>query len=171
MIPRVGDVVFVMTHGNFISELFSKIMGSKWSHCAICFGELNNETALLETNDYCVNVNFFQRYLDDPKCSVQVLRRPIVISDDEKKTIQKQGTHLIGQLYGYLQLPVGALRRIISMKIPRFIKQGLWCCDVIAYSYVSIDCPMKNKEPETYDTEELYKMLLDSKWEVILDKK
>jgi hypothetical protein len=168
---EVGDVLFSMTHGNPISELFSKVMGSPWSHSAICFGELNNETALLETNDYCVNINFFQRYVEDKNVSVHVLRRPGGLSHVERKKVQEQGRPLIGQLYGYLQLPILALRRLFKLRFRNFSRQGLVCCHVIGYSYQGIFSPMGEIKPESFDTQELYQMLVDAKWEVVFDKK
>ena len=163
--------MFVMTHGHPISELFSKVMGSKWSHSAVVFGELNNETALIETNDYCVNVNFFHRYIEDSKCSVQVLRRPGGLSIVEKKKVQEQARPLIGQLYGYLQLPILALRRLFKLRFGNFSRQGLVCCHVAGYSYQSISSPMGHIHPESFDTEELYLMLLNDGWITVLEKK
>jgi hypothetical protein len=170
MIPEVGDIVFVMHTKNWISKLFAGVMKSKWSHSAIVYGKLNGELVLLETNDYCVNVNYLRRYIEDKDCRVQIFRRPKPLDMREKSTVMKQGRPLIGMLYGYLQLPVLALRRLFSLKLRNFSRQGLVCCHVIGYAYEGIESPLKDIDPESFDTQELYELIVSNGWAMLYEK-
>jgi hypothetical protein len=167
---KTGDVVFVMHNKNFISKLFASVMGSEWSHSAVVYGELNGEDILLETNDYCVNLNYIKRYIEDKNCSIEVLSRPRQLAIEEIAQLRQQGRPLIGSLYGYLQLISLALRRLFKLKTHNFFRQGLVCCHVIGYCYKGIDSPLKTLDPESFDTQELYEMLVLGGWETVYKK-
>lgn len=168
--PEIGDVVFVNHKRNVISKIFSNVMGSDFSHSGIIYGELNGEMVLLETNDYCVNINYMQRYIEDNNCLIEVLRRVKPMTTLDKGLIVDHGKPLIGMLYGYLQLPFLALRRLFKLKLRNFSRQGLVCCHVIGYCYQGIESPLYKIDPESFDTQELYEMLILGKFETIYKK-
>lgn len=163
-----GDIVFVMHHKNIISKIISKVMGSKWSHSAIVYGECFNKTMLCETSDFQVNLDYLDRYLDDPNCELEVYRKNGISEHGPK--IRSNCDPMLGKMYGYLQLLSLGLRRLFRLKIPNFIHQGMVCCHVVAYALNNVDREFTRLDKEYFDTEELYDMLGCFKFKMIFRK-
>jgi hypothetical protein len=166
---KTGDVAFVIHHENIISKIIAWFMKSKWSHSAVVYGSMGDKTFVCETSDFEVVINNLDRYLNDPRCSVEVYRKPLTL--DDAVLIQKNSDQICGVIYGYLQLISLGIRRIFKLKIKNFFKQGLVCCHVISYAYDGIrGTGFENLEPESFDTEELYQIIKSSGWEMIHKK-
>ena len=157
-----GDIVFIMHNESWLSKAIAKVMGSKWSHSAVVYGEAFGKTLLCETSLYQVNLDYLDRYLDDPNCEIEVYRKAGV-SDCAPK-IRSNCDPMLGKMYGYLQLLSLGLRRLFRLKIPNLIHQGLVCCHVIAYSLNGVDECFTGLEKESFDTEELYRMMEEFKY-------
>lgn len=170
---KTGDIVFVMHHDNIISKTIAKAMGSKWSHSALVYGNMNGRALLCETSDFEVTLNWFDRYLKDKNVSLEVYRHKDhynVINGNEE-VIQDMCDSILGKMYGYLQLISLGVRRLFKLRIPNFISSGLVCCHVIGYGLNIIkDSGLDGIDPESFDTEELYQMLKGKGWVEILKK-
>lgn len=170
MLLKVGDVVFINHLKSNISKLFSKVMGSNWSHMAIVYQIIGDRVLLCETSDYQVNLNWYDRYSKDPNCRIEVLRHPDYdnVIKGHELTIQQDCDKINGDLYGYLQLPFHALRILLKRKIPVLVKQGWLCCNTVGHALKRIPgSHFDNIDIKGYDTEEKYKDLKQLQWVTI----
>lgn len=162
---KAGDIVFVMHHGNIISKIIAKVMGSKWSHSAIVYGEAFGKTMLCETSDFQVNLDYLDRYIEDPNCSIEVYRKAGISASGPK--IRSNCDPMLGKMYGYLQLLSLGIRRLLRLKIKNFIHQGVVCCHVISYGLKDVDPYFTKIEKESFDTEELYSIMAKFKYDKV----
>jgi hypothetical protein len=153
-----GSIAFIMNHKNPISKVIAWAMGSQWSHSAVVVGEVAGEKVSVETSDFEVYMTPFSTHLD-PNASFEVYE-PI---EDQPVELTYEAMGLVGQVYGYLQLISLGIRRLlmlVGIKIPNFIRVGLVCCAVPGYAYKKGTVQwLKDLDPESYDTEELYQMI------------
>lgn len=170
---KTGDIIFVMHNDNLISKLIAKAMGSKWSHSALVYGNMNGRALLCETSDFEVTLNWFDRYLKDKNVSLEVYRHKDhynVINGNEE-VIQDMCDSILGKMYGYLQLISLGIRRLCKLRIPNFIYSGLVCCHVVGYGLNVIkDSGFDGIDPESFDTEEMYQMIKSKGWIEIFRK-
>lgn len=168
-----GDIVFVMHTGSRLSRVIAWFMKSKWSHSAIVAGKMGNTTMLCETSDLQSGYNILDRYIDDPKCSVRVYRRPFTL--DEKRIIFNNSKKQNGIPYGWFQLLSLALRRIVmrvtGKRIKNFIRQGQVCCATVGYCLAgSGEFDLAKRDPESYDTQELEDMMQANGFKIVYEK-
>ena len=168
MIFKPGQVVFVMHNDSTLSKIIARSMGSQWSHSAVVYGSHRGKTLLCETSDVQVNLNYLERYIADPMCSVEVLEKSdLVLSDTFYTTCE----NMLGQMYGYLQLLSLGIRLLFKRKVKNFIRSGLVCCHVIGYSLGEAEgSGINGVDPESFDTEELYQMLKKAGWTTVFKK-
>ena len=163
-----GDIVFIMHNESWLSKAIAKVMGSKWSHSAVVYGEAFGKTLLCETSLYQVNLDYLDRYLDDPNCEIEVYRKNGISEQGPK--IRSNCDLMLGKMYGYLQLLSLGIRRVFRLKIPNFIHQGMVCCHVVAYALNDVDREFTRLDKESFDTEELYDMV-KVKYLMVLEKR
>lgn len=162
-----GDVYFTMDNKDPVSAAMSKVMGFPFSHSGLILGNLNGKTIVCETSSFEVVYSTFDKYEEDPTYTYEVWRHPdhFHVINGQESQIQENTTIVLGIVYGYLQLISLAVRRIISMKLPNFIRQGLVCCHVIGYALHNIKgSGFENLDPESFDTRELRTKLIDEGW-------
>lgn len=166
---KPGDIVFILHKDNKLSRLIAGAMSSKWSHSAIVAGDFLGKTMLVETSDFQVTVNDLDRYIHDDNCNVEIYSPDC--ADNYRDIIAQQGYKLNGNVYGYLQLISLGLRRLFKLRINNFFRQGLVCCHVVFYAYKDLGFKISVKDPEAYDTQELYEMVLsDDKFKLLYKK-
>lgn len=174
---KPADVVFVMHENNKLSKIIAWFMRSKWSHSALVSTIIFNRWFLTETSDVQVYGNFLDKYLNDPECSVMVLRDPN-LTEQEREDIGKASTKQYGILFGFIQLPAFAIReiifRIFKKQVKPFWQSGQVCCHVISYAFrdaLGNSHFLGRIEPESFHTEELYQMLLRNGFQIVFEKK
>jgi len=60
----------------------------------------------------------------------------------------------------------------VGIKIKNIVRSGLVCCAVPLYAYQKSNTNLASIDPESIDTEELYRVILNSKeWENIYSNK
>lgn len=155
---KPASIIFIMNHGNPISEAIAWAMGSRWSHCAIAIGKINDEDVTVETSDFEVFINPMYNHLD-PECEMEIWE-PI---EDQPPEVLWAAMRLVGQLYGYLQLISLGSRRLamkLGLRMKNWIRLGLVCCAVPGYAYNHGTYEdLKQTDPESYDTEEFYQRI------------
>lgn len=158
---KPGDIGFVMHHDNPLSRAIAWFMGSQWSHSFIVFGECNGKILVVETSDLQVVINEADRYDTDPNVTMEVFR-PMATTDRCLEAALKAQA-LNGTVYGFLQLFSFGLRRLlrrVGIKIPNFIRVGLVCDAVPLTGWYGSTIPdLKNVDPKSIDTEELYQIV------------
>lgn len=168
MTLKEGDILFVMHHDSLLSKTIAKVMGSRWSHSAIVYGECFGKTLLCETSLYQVNLDYFERYVADPNCEFEVYRKKGISENGPK--IRSNCDLMLGKMYGYLQLLSLGIRRLFRLKIPNFIHQGVVCCHVIAYALDGVDCKFTKIKKESFDTQELYSRMGEYMYKKVIYK-
>lgn len=173
---KYGDIIFINHTQSKLSKVIAWFMNSPFSHSAIvCQPLFFGKTLLTETSDFEVTMNYLDRYIDDPRVSVEVYRDEC-ISDKDRIKISYASTFQLGNLYGWLQLLSFAVREIVrkltKKKINNFFRQGQVCCSVIGYSYKNgiRDHWLGKIDPESYHTEELRQMLIKNGFKLIYKK-
>jgi hypothetical protein len=159
-----GSIGFVLHRDNWISRVIAWFMGSKWSHSFLVYDNGRFGDYVVETTDFEVTISPTSKYLTDPNVSYEVYA-PSLSGDlyEQEKRIIMGAYPLIGMVYGYAQLFSLGVRRVfmkIGIRIPNFIRTGVVCCHVPLYGYVKSDMEiLKDIDPESIDTEELYQII------------
>jgi len=166
-----ADVFFLIHSKNDISKAIAKVTGSRWSHAGMIMEIGVFATYTIETCDFNVWTNHFEKYLTDQWVEMEVFRpkRELPMKEQIVKAAQK--TH--GTIYGFLQFISLGIRARISRLIPNFIRQGIVCNQVVLSGLTVSDIPgFQGIDPESMDQEELYKLVKNSPdFELVFEKK
>lgn len=169
-----GDVGFLMHHDNWISKAFAWFMESKWSHSFLIHEVTDRLIYTSETSDFEVVIHCFDKYLEDPNCSIEVWRLEGLSEEKRVEIADLALKENLGQTYGYLQLFSLGLRRLlmrIGIKIPNFIRSGLVCCHHVLYGYTLAKIAgFEALDPEAIDTEEMYQKIKKKGFKKVFEK-
>lgn len=171
---KTGDIVYVMHHDNRLSRLIAWFMKSKWSHSAIVIGSDRKRHYLCETSDFEVTLGSLERYMDDPRCSVEIWT-PKALSNGARKEVSDRAVTHVGRMYPYLQLLTFALRnglRRFGIKIPNLFTRGYTCNQNWLEGYTQTHgSPFVGMDCKQLDTQETYDIMKNSgHFELVLSK-
>jgi len=178
MMFQPGDVFFLIHSKNDISKAIAAFTGSKWSHTGMIMEAGGYATYTIETCDFLVWTNHFEKYLNDPHCLMEVYRPKI--NPDKLHIVIKAAQKTHGQMYGYFQfisLGIRGLLRVagflkLAKWLPNFIRQGIVCNQVVLTGYTHSDIPgLQGIDPESIDHEETYQIISKSDRFELLYKK
>ena len=152
-----------MHHKNPISRIIAAFMKSPFSHSGVIYDTSGRDVITMETTDYEVTANFFDRYLSEERCSIQVWREEnLPISQRVEAALASKKLNL--QTYGYFQLLSWAFEILmgkIGIKLPHLIRWGIICNHVPLYAYQNIEGSLiSTKDPEAQHTEQMRQMLM-----------
>jgi hypothetical protein len=175
---KPGDVFFLIHSKNDISKAIAAFTGSKWSHAGMIMEKGDFATYTIETCDFNVWTNHFEKYLRDPYCLMEVYRPKMDSLDIGAVVRAAQATH--GQTYGYFQfisLGIRGLLRVagflgLAKWLPNFIRQGIVCNQVVLTGYQYSGIPgLQGIDPESIDHEETYQLVKNSdRFELVFEK-
>lgn len=159
-----GSVGFVINRNNWISRTIAWFMKSKWSHSFLVYDNGRFGDYVIETTDFEVTLSPTSKYLNDPNVSYEVYAPDLLGNPEtQERNIIYGARPLIGTVYGYAQLFSLGVRRLlmrVGIRIPNFIRTGVVCCHVPLYGYKKSDLEiLKDLDPESIDTEELYQII------------
>lgn len=168
-----GDIGFLMHHDNWISKGFAWVMGSKWSHSFLIQETTEMRTYTSETSDFHVMIGTLDKYLGDKNVTMEIWRCPW-LSDEMRLKIAKEAVdRTFGDTYGYFQVISLGIRiafRHLKLRIKNWIKRGTVCCGHVMTGYHYAKIPGWEFDPESIDTEEMYKLVKHYEFKMILQK-
>ena len=158
-----GDIGFVITNKNILSEIIAWFMGSKWSHSFVVVYDLRT----VETNNTVVYLNTLDDHVYNKDKNLEIWSPNC--SNEQRKQIVEASLRMVGIKYGYLKLLAMGFRRIlmkIGIKTPLLWTRGTVCDDVAIAGLNSAGIlSVKN-----IDTEELYQLVKKSGFKMVFDQ-
>lgn len=172
---QIGDIGFVIHRNNVLSRLIAWFCSGEWSHSFLVLDAGSSDrTYVSETSNYEVTIGWIERYTEDPKVAMEVIRLPNLSASDAS-AIAERALSQEERVYPYWQFLSLALKGLLSkigVRIPNMLPFGYDCNEHVHYAEQASNLSwLTSVNPQSIQIEEFYHLVKSIPGAVTIYKK